>query len=1036
MLHMLPNKAEAEHMFTDLRSWLDEDEVLFLPKRSAHPLQYREALHKGLMGMGTDTATDKRFLWISYAEALAEGIPHQKTLREQSITLRTGQHLRTTQLHEQLTEKGYERSEFVYEPGQFAVRGGIIDLFSFAQSYPCRMEMMGKEVRELRLFDPETQLSVKKIDTLPIVEKERPSPNHNVEYLPLLSFLDKKTLVIVKDAQHTLENLKRFATQLNPTVWSETIQEHTCIEWSSRKFLAEATSFPYTIAPQPTFKKKFDWIAQDLLKHQEKDYDIYIATRSEEQITRLQDIFEQIAPQLHFKHLPIDLHQGFVHKESQLVIYTDHQLFDRFFQPTLYKKTSSGKGITSFKALSELNVGDPVVHADYGVANFGGLHTFDQYGYKQEAVRLIFKDNDLVYVGVHALHKISPYRGQKGVKPSLSKLGSKDWNHKKGRTKQKIRERLKELMKLYAQRKNTSGYAHAKDNITQVELESSFLYQDTPDQARATKEIKADMEQPVPMDRLLCGDVGFGKTEVALRAAFKCVCSGKQVALLVPTTVLALQHQYTFAARLENFAAEVDYITRFRSDKEVRLLKERVRKGQTDILIGTQRLLRHDITFKDLGLLIIDEEQKFGVKTKEKLKEKKLNIDTLTLTATPIPRTMHFSLSGIRDMSLLTTPPPNRQAVCTELHLFDKELLRKALYFELKRKGQSYFIHHRVKDINQMAHMLHELVPEARISLAHGQMEGRQLEQNMQKFVQHKCDILVSTNIVENGLDIANANTLILNQAHLFGLSDIHQMRGRVGRSNRKAFCYLLCPPPSVLTQEAQERLAAIEGFSNLGDGFKIALKDLEIRGTGNLLGAAQSGFMEGMGFETYHQLLDETVQELKENTTEQTSPTTTTSPFAHTKRCVVETDQDTRLPENYIPQSAERMKIYTRIARLTAEKELKQLQHELKDRFGPLPKETDSLWNNVRLRWKAEHAGFEKLVWKDQEVKMYFPINNTTFLPSETFERMMDFVQKYTRRKCRLIERKEQGYLWMGEASTWEQVMSYLEELSDQKTK
>jgi transcription-repair coupling factor (superfamily II helicase) len=793
--------------------------------------------------------------------------------------------------------------------------------------------------------------------------------------------------------------------------FQESIQPFARIEFGSRSLFASTNTVEYKAAGQPSFNKNFDLLATNLVEEHDKGFAAFIASETGKQLERLEGIFKEINHSVKFQPLEFALRAGFVDQSLKIVCYTDHQIFERFHRYKAREKYTKSKALT-LRELYTLQPGDFVTHIDYGIAKFAGLEKKEVNGHEQEAIRLIYRDDDLLYVSIHALHKISKYTGKDGTPPVMNKLGSQEWENKKSKVKKQVKDIAKELIALYAKRKGAPGFAFTPDSYLQAELESSFLYEDTPDQAKATEDVKRDMQEAHPMDRLVCGDVGFGKTEVAIRAAFKAVCDSKQVAVLVPTTILAFQHYRTFRDRLANLPARVEYVSRFRSDKEIKETLKRVKDGEVDILIGTHRVVSKDIAFKNLGLLIIDEEQKFGVKTKDKLKEMKVNVDVLTLSATPIPRTLHFSLMGARDLSIIATPPPNRQPVTTELHTFNEAIIRDAVSYELKRGGQVFFVHNRVSDIESIANTIYRLVPDCRIAIAHGQMEGDKLEKAMLKFIDGEYDVLVSTNIIESGLDIPNANTIMINQAHMFGLSDLHQMRGRVGRSNKKAFCYLLTQPTSVLTADSRKRLAALEEFTELGDGFKVAMRDLDIRGAGNLLGAEQSGFINDLGYETYHKILDDAVQELKETDFKELFA----SELAEKAKlivqdCIIETDLEILIPDSYVSNISERLALYSRLDSIKDEEQLEKTGNELKDRFGPLPAPVQELMNTVRLRWLAEKLGFEKLSLKNERLRAYFVSNNDRYFSSDVFGKILGYVQQHPR-QCKIKDQAGKAML------------------------
>ena len=808
------------------------------------------------------------------------------------------------------------------------------------------------------------------------------------------------------------------------------------VEFGKRFHFKNADTFQFAAKPQPSFHKEFERMAKNLKENQARGLTTIITADTVRQADRLRTIFDELDNNVQFQHLLLALREGYIDEQLNLAVYTDHQLFERYYRAQETKKFSKKKSLT-LRELKTLQPGDYVTHQDYGIARFAGLTQVEINDVKQEAIRLIYRDDDMLIVSIHALHKIAKYSGAEGAPPTMSKLGSPEWENKKKAVKRKVKDIAADLIRLYAKRKTAPGFAFSTDGFLQAELESSFIYEDTPDQAKASEDVKQDMQQPHPMDRLVCGDVGFGKTEVAIRAAFKAVADGKQVAMLVPTTILAMQHYKTFRDRLATLPVTVEYINRFKSTKQTKETLTRVAEGKTDILIGTHRLTNKDVKFKDLGLLIIDEEQKFGVKTKDKLKEIKVNVDTLTLSATPIPRTLHFSLMGARDLSVIATPPPNRQPVQTELHVYDETLIRDAVALELKRGGQVFFVHNRVKDIEEMAATILRLVPDAKITFAHGQMEGAVLEKRMMKFVEGEYDVLVSTNIIESGLDIPNANTIIINRAHLAGLSDLHQMRGRVGRSNRKAYCYLLTPPVANLPADARKRLSTLEEFSDLGSGFNVAMRDLDIRGAGNLLGGEQSGFINDLGYETYHQILDEAVQELKETEFkdlfmgDSTQRLQQAAGAGRVRECNVETDKQILIPETYVSNISERLQYYAKLDRAQRPEQLQKLLAGLVDRFGPLPPEVEQLADIVRLRWQACGVGFAKITLKRDVLKGYLPASeeHQAFFQGEQFGSILNYVQTHPN-TASMKERKEQLIVTFDEVRTIEQAKKVLREL------
>ena len=1053
------DKEEAAYLNSDLQNLLGNLDQGIFPSSYKRPYQYEEVdnanvLQRGeLLNQLLESKGGSRIV-ITYPEALYEKVINKRSLVENTFTARVGEAVDMEFVTEILSTYDFERTDFVYEPGQFAIRGGILDVFSFSNEFPYRLELVGKEIESIRTFDPETQLSLQSVPFISLI------PNVQTRLLQevrqsFLSFLPEKATLWIKDYQLTLDvidecyqkatqafgqmagSTKKEALVLQPEQlfeqgadFVEAAKKFSIVEFGRQFYLKKATKVSWESQPQPSFNKNFDLLVANLGDNEKTGFLNLIVAENEKQIDRLQGIFQELDPTLQVQSLLLSLREGFVDKQAKLVCYTDHQLFERFHRYKSKSKSTASKALT-LKEIKALHPGDYVVHVDYGVGRFAGLEKVDVSGNMQEAVRLIFRDDDLLYVNIHSLHKISKYSGQEGQAPSMSKLGSPDWDNKKARVKKQVKDIAKDLIALYAKRRSAPGFAFSRDSVLQVELESSFLYEDTPDQAASTADVKADMEKSYPMDRLVCGDVGFGKTEVAIRAAFKAVNDRKQVAILVPTTILAMQHYQTLSERLENFPVKVDYLNRFRSAKDIKAIKEQVTSGEIDILIGTHKIVGKDIEFKDLGLLIIDEEQKFGVKVKDQLKNLRVNVDVLTLTATPIPRTLHFSLMGARDLSVIATPPPNRQPVTTEVQTFEEEVIRDAVSYELRRGGQVFFVHNRVGEIDSIANLILKLVPDARVIGAHGQMDGDKLEKIMVDFINHQYDVLVSTNIIESGLDIPNANTILINRAHMFGLSDLHQMRGRVGRSNKKAFCYLLTSPLSGLTAEARKRLQTLEEFSDLGDGFKVAMKDLDIRGAGNLLGAEQSGFITDLGFEMYHKILDEAVQELKENEFAALFEEDLKEKVSVlVQDCTIETDLELLIPESYVSNISERLGLYSKLDGLEKEEELDQFGQMLQDRFGPAPQAVQDLMETVRLRWQAESLGIEKLVLKASQMKCYLlPSSKESFYNSSVFGNMMKFVQQHPK-SCKIKEHKNRLILSVDQVLSIQKAQHLLREM------
>ncbi|WP_035805813.1 transcription-repair coupling factor [Lunatimonas lonarensis] len=997
------DQEEAAYLHGDLEVLNTVQGLLYFPATAKKPYQHEEVdnanvLMRAEVLSALLSANLTSAVMVTYPEALYEKVVNKKSLKESTFSVQVGEAVDVPFLEELLHTYGFEKTDFVYEAGQFAIRGGIIDVFSFAFDLPYRLEFFGREIESIRTFDPDSQLSQDSLTEISIV------PNIQTVFTEetrqsVVDFFPSNTIIWCKDSTHTLDQMDRLYQAAEDRYLGDTgkgdsgksllmpperlfengqtflgrIASLKTVEFGSLGTKATGEWFQFDTKPQPAFNKNFDLLVANLQENERRGLVNIICSDSEKQIERLKNIFGELDPTLRVESLLLSLRGGFVDESLKLACYTDHEIFERFHRYKSKKRSSKLKSLT-LKELKSLHPGDFVVHVDYGVGRFAGLERVDVNGKFQEAIRLVFRDDDLLYINIHSLHKISKYSGQEGTQPAMSKLGSPEWENKKKRVKSKVKDIAKDLIALYAKRTHAKGHSFSGDSVLQVELESSFIYEDTPDQATATADVKRDMEKSYPMDRLVCGDVGFGKTEVAIRAAFKAVNDRKQVAVLVPTTILAMQHYHTFKERLAQFPVEVDYINRFRTAKEIKEIIKRVNSGEIDILIGTHRIVNKDINFKNLGLLVIDEEQKFGVKVKDQLKQLRVNVDVLTLTATPIPRTLHFSLMGARDLSVIATPPPNRQPVTTEIYTFQEEIIRDAIVNELRRNGQVFFVHNRVGEIDSIANLILKLVPDARVVGAHGQMDGKQLEKIMVAFIEGEYDVLISTNIIESGLDIPNANTIIINRAHMFGVSDLHQMRGRVGRSNKKAYCYLLTPPTAVLTPESRKRLAALEEFSDLGDGFKVAMRDLDIRGAGNLLGAEQSGFISDLGFEMYHKILEEAVQELKENEFAALFEVDLKEKVQVLVRdCVIETDLELLIPDSYVSNISERLSLYSKLDNVKNEEELGKLEFELNDRFGPLPATVVTLMETVRLRWVAERLGFEKLVLKNEQMKCHF---------------------------------------------------------------
>lgn len=990
---------------------------------------------------------------VSYPEAVAEKAPDLRSIKRKTIKISKNANLDIEELTALLVEYGFEFTDFVFEPGQFSIRGGIIDIFSFAQEFPYRVELFDTEVESIRLFDPSSQLSQKKISRVKI------SPNIKTEYgkitkLPIFEIIPNDCIFWLEnfqEAEDLLTQLFRAANEFNQNQSDELNDEdhfllnHTAsevflnyeelfkqiglfhlVEFGKNKSFQATEKIAYANENQIPFNKNFDLLIENLKLHIENGYQINICSDQNKQLNRLQSIFDDLDGNLKFNPIPLALHAGFIDHDLKQVVYTDHQIFNRYHKYHLKQGFSKDKALL-LKQLNELKPGDFVTHIDHGVGVYGGLTKIDVNGTQQEAVRIRYANNDVLYVSIHSLHKVSKYSGKEGSTPKIHKLGSDAWNNLKNRTKKKIKDIAEDLIRLYAKRKAQQGFAFAADGYLQNELEASFMFEDTPDQEKSTTDVKNDMESSKPMDRLICGDVGFGKTEIAIRATFKAVVNGKQVAVLVPTTILAFQHNESFKERLENFGVRVEYLNRFKTSAEKKAILQDLEKGKVDVIIGTHALVSKSVKFKDLGLLVVDEEQKFGVGVKEKLKELKVNVDTLTLTATPIPRTLQFSLMGARDLSVIQTAPPNRQPVHTEVKTFNSDVIRDAIEYEVNRGGQVFFVHNKVKDLQEIIGMLQRLCPTVDFISAHGQLDGKQLEDVMMKFINRKADVLVSTNIIESGLNIPNANTIIINNAHWFGLSDLHQLRGRVGRSDKKAFCYLISPPFSTLTQDARQRLRAIEEFADLGSGFNIAMRDLDIRGAGNILGAEQSGYISEVGFDAYHKILDEAINELKNSEEFEDLYAQTNETKQYISDCTVESDEALQIPDEYVSSINERMKLYTRLNELKNDDELFAFQTEMEDRFGALPKEVFALFDAIRLKWLALKMGIVRIIIRKNVVRCYFiEDENSRFFQTEIFGKMLANIQKRSA-IMQLVQRDNKLFLQINKLSGINDLISEL---------
>ncbi|SHF78900.1 transcription-repair coupling factor [Salegentibacter echinorum] len=1037
------DKEEAAYHLNDLEQLVGEKNVLFYPGSYRRPYQLEETDNANVLlraeVLNRINSRKKPAIIVTYPDALFEKVVTRKELEESILKIAVEDELSIDFINEVLFEYKFKRVDFVTEPGEFSVRGGIIDVFSFSNDEPYRIEFFGDEVDSIRSFDIETQLStekVKKISVMPNVENKQLDDTSTAMHKTRVSFLQyisTETAIFLKNldlftaqadklfekAEEAFQNLSGELKQSEPKelfcngeLIKQQLQGFTIAELSNQAFLEIDKTIQFNTKPQPSFNKQFELLTDNLIENQENGYTNYIFCVSEQQAKRFHDIFQDQERKLKYETVTLSLFQGFIDETGKNVCYTDHQIFERYHKFQLKNGYAKKQAIT-IKELSNLEVGDYVTHIDHGIGKFGGLQKIDVEGKKQEAIKLFYGERDILYLSIHSLHKISKYNGKDGKEPKIYKLGSNAWKNLKKKTKARVKHIAYNLIELYAKRRLQKGYAFGPDSYLQHELEASFMYEDTPDQSTATQAVKEDMESERPMDRLVCGDVGFGKTEVAIRAAFKAVDNGKQVAVLVPTTILAFQHHQTFSERLKDFAISVDYLNRFRTAKERRETLADLESGKVDIIIGTHQLVNKTVKFKDLGLLIVDEEQKFGVSVKDKLKTIKENVDTLTLTATPIPRTLQFSLMAARDLSTITTPPPNRYPIETNVVRFSEETIRDAISYEIQRGGQVFFIHNRIENIKEVAGLIQRVVPDAKIGIGHGQMEGKKLEKLMLSFINGEFDVLVSTTIVESGLDVTNANTIFINNANNFGVSDLHQMRGRVGRSNKKAFCYFITPPYSVMTEDARKRISALEQFSELGSGINIAMKDLEIRGAGDLLGGEQSGFINEIGFDTYQKILNEAIEELKENEFQELyKETDNIEEKSFVKDTQIDTDFEILFPDDYINNITERLNLYTQLNKISSEEELQKFEGELIDRFGEVPTQGEDLLNSVRIKWIAASIGLEKVILKQNKMIGYFIADQQSrFYQTQAFTKVLQYVQSHPH-KCTMKEKKTRNGL------------------------
>lgn len=1042
---------DAGYLYHDLSRVLGESAVLMFPSGYKRSIKYGQVdppsqiMRTEVLNHWFDDPS-LRYV-VTYPEALAKHVATRDTIEAHTLQLAVGSTVDLAETEKWLRENGFQEVDYVYDPGHFAVRGSILDIYGYSCEEPFRIDFFGDEIESIRTFNIETQLSESKHDRISITS----NVSQQGKGESLLDYIPADTLLWVRDADYTLQRIEAISTEtfsdsaliadegdkdalkhvVEPDRFAESLKSMRQIRFSAAANAdADASAaIDFGCTPQGIYHKNFDLISDSLLKFIGDGYTVYILSDSEKQIERLRAIFEDRGDDIKFTPVISTIHEGFVDHVTKACIFTDHQIFDRFHKYNLKSDRSrSGKLALSLKELGQIEVGDYVVHVDHGVGRFGGLIRTEVNGRMQEMIKLVYLNNDILLVSIHSLHKLAKYRGKEGVEPRINRLGSGAWGKMKERTKSKLKDIARDLIKLYAARKDEKGFAYSPDSYLQQELEASFIYEDTPDQLTATQAVKNDMESARPMDRLICGDVGFGKTEIAIRAAFKAATDNKQTAVLVPTTVLAYQHFNTFKNRLKEFPVRVDYLSRARSAKEVKQIKADLAEGKIDILIGTHKLIGKDIKFKDLGLLIVDEEQKFGVAVKEKLKQMKVNVDTLTMSATPIPRTLQFSLMGARDLSAITTPPANRYPILTSVNAINDDIMLEAVNFEMSRNGQVFIVNHRIEGLYELEAMINRLVPDARTIVAHGQMPPEKLERAIIDFANHDYDVLLATTIIESGIDMPNVNTIVINNAQNFGLSELHQLRGRVGRSSRKAFCYLLVPPHIPLNPVARRRLQAIESFSELGSGIHIAMQDLDIRGAGNLLGAEQSGFIADLGYETYQRILKEAVLELKnEEFSDTLTPDDSSDGQEFVADCVIESDMELLLPPEYVPQESERISLYKELDGIERELDLQQFKLHLEDRFGKIPKETAELLRIPRLRYLARRLGIEKVVLKQGSMYIYFvDDNNKAYYQSPMFGRLLNFLQANPRR-CRIREKNGRRSFAIADVPTVEEAVALL---------
>ena len=1075
-LIILRDAEEAAYFHNTLENLTGALNLFYFPSSFKNKKNY-SLLNPSHVMLRTEALTrlaggNNKNIIITYPEALFEKVVLSKTLSENIISIKQGDTLDVNGILGKFVDYGFERTDFVYEPGQFAVRGGILDIYSFGNEKPYRIELFGNEVDSIRIFDPESQLSERKLLQVNIIPNVDILQNETGEKISFVEFLPENAVVWSEDWNFIKEKIvqeeedfgiwnsevitspnggrdREDESNLNKKDFTENdfvkaneidkqLQQRHIIEFGTKRHFQSSQTINHQLSTvnfstkeQPAFNRQFEILIKNLKEYEAKKYNIYLFAENPKQLERLHVIFTDLKAEINVIPIPTSIHEGFIDDDLKCICYTDHQIFQRYHKYKVKQAFSKNKALT-LKTLRELQPGDYVTHIDHGVGVYSGLQKIEANGRMQEAVRIQYKDGDLLYVNISSLHKIGKYSGKEGSVPKMNKLGSDVWNKLKDKTKKQVKDIATDLIKLYAQRKSQEGFAHSIDNYMQTELEASFIYEDTPDQGKATEDVKRDMEKPSPMDRLVCGDVGFGKTENAIRAAFKTCCDGKQAAVLVPTTILAYQHFKTFGDRLKDFPVTVDFVNRFKSSKEKKETLVRLAEGKIDIIIGTHALLGKDVKFKDLGIMIIDEEQKFGVAAKEKLKQIRATVDSLTLTATPIPRTLQFSLMGARDLSIINTPPPNRQPIQTEVMVFNEDAIRDIIYYETERGGQVFFIHNRVNGLPEMKGLIQGLCPDLSIAFAHGQMDGDELEDTILDFMDKKYDVLVCTNIVESGVDIPNVNTIIVNHAHQFGLSDLHQLRGRVGRSNKKAFCYLLAPPMSTLPPDSRKRLSTLEQYSDLGSGFQIAMRDLDIRGAGNMLGGEQSGFIAEIGFEMYQKILDEAIRELKRTEFAALYKEEIAKQDDFVTDCSIDTDLEILIPDSYVESITERLSLYSRLDNCEDEKQLQDFYKEVADRFGPIPPQVEDLFTTVRCRKLAIELGFEKMFLKNDTLKCFFVSNpDSPYFTSTMFTGILQFLQTGTN-KGKLKQVGKNGILVVEEVKQMNSLHLFLKRMRE----